>query len=96
MDNQVSRLYDSIIFKRQERDRNRGDFFCVKFNLEKNLTIENLIVFKYIIIAIVPFNIMIDGTFCDEMYLYTKDVISLIKRYTLRRKHLEASGFGLE
>lgn len=75
MDNQVSRQYDSIIFKRQERDKNHGDFFCVKFNLEKNSTIENLIVFKYIIIAIVPFNILIDGTFCDEMYMYGKDVI---------------------
>lgn len=96
MDNQVSRQYDAIIFKRQERDKNKGDFFCLKFNLEKNLTIENLIVFKYIIVAIVPFNIMIDGTFCDEMFLYGKDVMALVSRYALRRKHLEANDYGLE
>lgn len=47
----------------------------MKFNKEKNLSIENLIVFKYIIVAIVPFNIMIDGTFCDEIFLYGKDVV---------------------
>jgi hypothetical protein len=66
----------------------------LKFNKEKNLSIENLIVFKYIIVAIVPFNIMIDGTFCDEIFLYSKDVVSLVKRYTLRKKNLEVADYG--
>lgn len=37
---------------------------------------------------------MIDGNWCDEVFLYSKDVFQLIQRHTLRKKHLEATSYG--
>jgi len=94
MDNMVSRQYDAILIQRQERDKNHGDFFRLKYNLQKHQAIENLIVFKYLTIEIVPIQLMIDGNWCDEVFLYSKDVVQLIQRHTLRKKHLEATSYG--
>lgn len=51
-----------------------GDFITVKFNFVKNQAIENLLYYKYFILKIVPFELNLDGNFCDETYKYVIDV----------------------
>ena len=38
----------------------------LKFCLLKNEAIENLICYKYFLLDVVPFDLTLDGNFCDE------------------------------
>ena len=51
-----------------------GEFIKLKVYFVKNEAIENLLYFKYIIFSIVPFELNLDGNFCDEVYKYILDV----------------------
>jgi len=45
-----------------------------KFLYVKNEAIENLLYYKYLFFDIVPFELNLDGHFCDETYKYVVDV----------------------
>ena len=45
-----------------------------------NETIENLYYYKYFTLEIVPFDLSLDGNFCDETYKYVLDILSTAKR----------------
>ena len=38
--------------------------------------------FKYFIFSIVPFELNLDGSFCDETYKYILDVFQLATKFT--------------
>ena len=61
-----------------------GDFLLVKFHFVKNQAIENLLYYKYFIVSIVPFELNLDGNFCDETYKYILDVFQLTHKFTSR------------
>ena len=74
IDNQLSRQPDAIILKREQTMLGHGDFLQLKFHFVKNQAIENLLYYKYFILAIVPFELNLDGNFCDETYKYILEV----------------------
>lgn len=53
----------------------------------KNQAIENLLYFKYFVFDLTPFELNIDGNFCDESYKYAVDVIQLATKYAFKTKH---------
>lgn len=55
----------------------------LKFCLLKNEAIENLICYKYFLLDVVPFDLTLDGNFCDESYKYALDVMKLARNYSL-------------
>ena len=61
-----------------------GEFIKLKVYFVKNEAIENLLYFKYIIFSIVPFQLNLDGNFCDEVYKYILDVFQLTSKFTLQ------------
>jgi hypothetical protein len=46
-----------------------------------NGAIENLYYYKYFIFEIVPFDLNLDGNFCDESYKYFLDIFSSSRRH---------------
>ena len=74
IDNQLCRQPDAIILKREHQVLGHEDFINVKFHFVKNQAIENLLYYKYFILKIVPFELNLDGNFCDETYKYVLDV----------------------
>jgi len=58
----------------------------LKFHFVKNEAIENLMYYKYFIFSIIPFELNLDGNFCDETYKYILDVFSLATKFTSRAK----------
>ena len=64
----------------------------LKFLYIKNEAIENLLYYKYFIFDIVPFELSLDGNFCDESYKYAIDVFTLATKYALRMKQGEIVG----
>ena len=68
-----------------------GDFFQLKFHFVKNQAIENLLYYKYFILNVVPFELNLDGNFCDETYKYVLDVIRLTSKFTTRAEFLNQS-----
>lgn len=85
IDNQVLRQNDAIIMKRDQFSKAQN-FLTLKFQLMKNQAIENLICYKYFVLDLVPFDLTLDGNFCDESYKYALDVMKLAKSYTLQNK----------
>lgn len=51
-----------------------GNFLTLQYFFIKNQAIENLHYYKYFIFDVVPFELNIDGNFCDETYKYAVDV----------------------
>ena len=84
IDNQLSRQQDSIILKREQTLLGHGEFISVKFHFKKNQAIENLLHYKYIILSFVPFELNLDGNFCDETYKYIMDVFQLMSKFASR------------
>ena len=68
--------------KREQKERSSGDFIKLKYYFVKNEAIENLMHFKYFIFSIVPFELNLDGSFCDETYKYILDVFQLATKFT--------------
>jgi hypothetical protein len=66
--------------------RGRGDFMRLKFHFVKNEAIDNLMYYKYFIFNIIPFELNLDGNFCDETYKYILDVFQLATKFTSRAK----------
>ena len=58
----------------------------------KNEAIENLLYYKYFIFDLVPFELNIDGNFCDEAYKYAVDVFQLAAKYAFKTKNGEIVG----
>ncbi len=54
----------------------------MKMHYVINDTIENLYYYKYFVLELTPFNLNLDGNFCDEFYKYSLDVFTSAKRYT--------------
>lgn len=50
------------------------DFVSLKLHYVNNEAIENLFYYKYFILTVVPFDLNLDGNFCDEFYKYIIDV----------------------
>lgn len=86
IDNQLSRQPDAIILKRELSRLSHSDFLQVKFHFVKNEAIENLLHYKYLIFQIVPFELNLDGNFCDETYKYILEVFQLTSKFTSRSK----------
>lgn len=63
-----------------------GDFLQIKYHFVKNQAIENLLYYKYFILSIVPFELSLDGNFCDETYKYILDVFQLTSKFTSRSR----------
>lgn len=49
-----------------------------------NEAIENLMFYKYIILNVTPFELNLDGNFCDETYKYLYDVFNVAAKFTSR------------
>lgn len=47
----------------------------------KNEAIENLYFFKYFYLMIIPFNLNLDGNFCDEIFRYLQDIFQQTRKY---------------
>jgi len=93
IDNQVLRNNDAIILKRQGGNARGGQsFVSLKYRIMKNEAIENLLHFKYFIFDLVPFELSLDGNFCDESHKYAVDVFELAKKYTIKSKQGEVIG----
>ena len=45
-----------------------------------NKNIDNLVHFRSLIIALVPFDLNLDGNFCDEFYRYIFDIINCAQK----------------
>lgn len=56
------------------------EFLSLKVHYLHNEAIENLYYYKYFIIALVPFDLNLDGNFCDEMYKYVLDIAALSRK----------------
>ena len=69
--------------------RGQDSFLKVKYYLLKNEAIENLKHYKYILFNLVPFELNLDGNFCDETYKYALEVLRLASKFS-SRESLEA------
>lgn len=54
-------------------------FLVLEIDQVKNDAIENLIYYKYFTLEFCPFDLNLDGNFCDEFYKYILDIISSTK-----------------
>ena len=93
IDNQLVRKSDEIIIKR-DPDIDSQDsalvneyFLHLKVQYMKNEAIENLYFFRYFILWVIPFNLNLDGNFCDEMFRYGSDIIQQTKKYQTQDKN---------
>ncbi|CDW86490.1 UNKNOWN [Stylonychia lemnae] len=80
IDNQLVRQNDAIIFKKQMRDGSKQ--IVLKVHIIDNQAIENLYYYKYFYLELAPFDLNVDGNFCDEFYKYTLDIFSQAKSFT--------------
>ena len=46
----------------------------IKLHYVKNEAIENMFHYKSIVIELLPFDLRLDGNFCDEFYKYFMDI----------------------
>ena len=91
IDNQLSRSHDAIILKREGYSK-QTEFVSLQYLFVKNQAIENLLYFKYLLFELTPFELNIDGNFCDESYKYALDVIQLATKYAFKTKHRQIVG----
>jgi hypothetical protein len=56
----------------------------LKYHFVANEAIENLMFYKYIILTVTPFELNLDGNFCDETYKYLIDVFNVAAKFTSR------------
>ena len=84
IDNQLHRQNDAIILKRQVGSHLTGNFISLKYHFVANEAIENLLFYKYIILSVTPFELNLDGNFCDETYKYLYDVFNVAAKFTSR------------
>ena len=68
------------------------NFLHLKFLFIKNQAIENLLYFKHFSFKIEPFELNIDGNFCDETYKYIIDVLHLATKHAFKTKQGEIVG----
>ena len=70
-------------------------FIELKMHFVNNEAIENLYYYKYFFLELAPFDLNLDGNFCDEIYKYILDIFSqtnkLVKDFfnTIQSKHKE-------
>lgn len=62
------------------------NFINLKVQYLKNDAIENLYFFKYFYLMIIPFNLNLDGNFCDEMFRYGSDILQQTRKYSAQDK----------
>jgi hypothetical protein len=72
------RQNDAIILKRQQDETIK--FLTFKLNYVKNDAIENFHHLKLFFLELAPFDLNLDGNFCDEIYKYILDVMSNSKK----------------
>jgi hypothetical protein len=46
-------------------------------------TIDNLLIYKYFYLNLSPFDLNLDGNFCDELYKYAADIASHANKYKM-------------
>jgi hypothetical protein len=71
---------DAIILKRQQPGKEL--FLLLKMQYVHNEAIENLLYYKLFMVEFAPFDLILDGNFCDEFYKYILDILSNTKRQT--------------
>lgn len=49
-----------------------------------NEAIENLYYYKYFFLELAPFDLNLDGNFCDEIYKYVLDILSETKKLVFK------------
>lgn len=87
------RKSDEIIIKRdpdidsQDSALTAEHFLHLKVQYMKNEAIENLYFFRYFYLMLIPFNLNLDGNFCDEMFRYGSDIIQQTKKYQTQDKN---------
>lgn len=79
IDNQLVRQNDAIILKKQKNEKQKK---FISFNMQyvNNEDIENFYHFKVFFLDLAPFDLNLDGSFCDEFYKYVLDVSINTKR----------------
>ena len=60
---------------RQHPSLSKGHFINLKVQYVVNDAIQNLYFFRYFYLVIAPFNLNLNGNFCDEMIRYGSDII---------------------
>ena len=51
-------------------------FLKLKMHYVDNESIDNLIYYKYFFLELAPFDLNLDGNFCDEFYKYSLEILS--------------------
>jgi hypothetical protein len=64
------------------RSRVKIDFIKLKYHRVVNEAIEYLLHYKYFILAVAPFDLNLDGNFCDETYKYLLDIFHVAAKFT--------------
>ena len=72
------RQHDAIILKRELGSQ--VPFLTFKISFVKNESLENLLYFKVFYLALTPFDLILDGNFCDELYKYLWDLLQAGKK----------------
>ena len=54
----------------------------LKIHSVNNEAIENLYYYKYFFLELAPFDLNLDGNFCDEIYKYALDIFSHTKKHS--------------
>lgn len=71
------RQNDAIILKKQNPAG--GQFIHLKIQMVNNDAIENLSHYRQFRLEIAPFDLNLDGSFCDEIYKYVLDIFQFTK-----------------
>ncbi len=69
----------AIILKRMQGYGNKN-FVSFKVQLVNNEQIDNFYHFKVFLLDLVPFDLTLDGNFCDEFYKYIMDTLQSTKK----------------
>jgi len=85
IDNQLVRQNDAIILRKQFK--NDLHFFTLKMHYTTSISWFG---WKYFVMELVPFDLTLDGNFCDEFYKYTIDILLNSKKM----KQLEQSNLN--
>jgi len=63
----------------------RTNFIHFKIQYINNEAIENFYHFKIFFLELAPFDLNLDGNFCDEFYKYILDILQNTKRIQLQQ-----------
>ena len=75
------RQNDAIILKKTRGGKSSEKYFIhLKIQLIKNDAIENFHHFKIFFLELAPFDLNLDGNFCDESYKYAFDILQNTKK----------------